>query len=182
MTIKGEHVLIILIIGLSLLIQAATIFLAIRLIKITGGRLSWILISAAIVGMEARRCITLFEAISGKTFGSRLSFELVGLITSALMLIGIAGISPLFMTVKEAEEKQKNLVISLRDALAKIKTLSGILPICASCKKIRDDRGYWNQVEAYVRDHSEAEFSHSICPDCAKRLYPDYYEKKRPSQ
>ena len=54
-----------------------------------------------------------------------------------------------------------------------IKTLSGLLPICASCKKIRDDKGYWNQIEAYIRDRSEAEFSHSICPKCAKRLYPD---------
>jgi len=54
-----------------------------------------------------------------------------------------------------------------------IKILSGLLPICASCKKIRDDKGYWNQIEAYIRDHSEAEFTHSICPDCVKVLYPD---------
>lgn len=54
-----------------------------------------------------------------------------------------------------------------------IKVLKGFLPICASCKKIRDDKGYWNQIESYIRDHSEAEFSHSLCPDCAKKLYPD---------
>lgn len=59
----------------------------------------------------------------------------------------------------------------LKAALAKVKTLSGFLPICASCKKIRDDKGYWNQIEAYIRDHSEAEFSHSICPECKQRLY-----------
>jgi hypothetical protein len=53
------------------------------------------------------------------------------------------------------------------------KTLKGFLPICASCKKTRDDKGYWNQIELYIRDHSEAEFSHGICPDCAKELYPD---------
>jgi hypothetical protein len=53
------------------------------------------------------------------------------------------------------------------------KTLKGFLPICASCKKIRDDQGYWNQVESYIMDHSEAEFSHGICPDCVKKLYPD---------
>jgi len=61
----------------------------------------------------------------------------------------------------------------LQEALSEIKTLSGLLPICASCKKIRDDKGYWNQIEAYIRDRSEAEFSHSICPECAKHLYPE---------
>jgi hypothetical protein len=55
----------------------------------------------------------------------------------------------------------------------KVKTLSGFLPICASCKKIRDDKGYWNQVEAYISEHSEVEFIHSLCPDCMKKLYPD---------
>jgi sigma-B regulation protein RsbU (phosphoserine phosphatase) len=61
----------------------------------------------------------------------------------------------------------------LRQAFDQIKTLRGILPICANCKKIRDDQGYWNQVEVYVRDHTEAEFSHSICPECIKILYPE---------
>jgi phosphoserine phosphatase RsbU/P len=62
----------------------------------------------------------------------------------------------------------------LCQALAQIKTLSGILPICANCKKIRDDHGYWKQVETYVREHSEATFSHSICPECMKELYPGF--------
>jgi phosphoserine phosphatase RsbU/P len=62
----------------------------------------------------------------------------------------------------------------LRQAFDQIKTLRGIVPICAGCKQIRDDRGYWNQVEVYVRDHTEAQFSHGICPDCMRRLYPDY--------
>ncbi len=60
----------------------------------------------------------------------------------------------------------------LQLALEQIKTLRGIIPICASCKKIRDDQGYWNQVEVYVRDHTEAEFTHGICPECIKKLYP----------
>jgi hypothetical protein len=60
----------------------------------------------------------------------------------------------------------------MREALSNVKMLSGMLPICASCKKIRDDKGYWNQIEAYIRDHSEADFSHGICPECAKKLYP----------
>ncbi len=70
----------------------------------------------------------------------------------------------------------------LREALSKIKTLSGLLPICASCRKIRDDEGYWSQIEAYVSRHTDAEFSHGICPDCAKRLYPDFYEGMFPEK
>ena len=61
----------------------------------------------------------------------------------------------------------------LEVALANIKTLSGFLPICANCKKIRNDKGYWTQIEAYILEHSDAELSHSICPVCAKKLYPD---------
>jgi len=65
------------------------------------------------------------------------------------------------------------LIKELQEALAKVKTLSGLLSICASCKKIRDDKGYWNQIETYIRDHSQAEFSHGLCPDCLEKLYPD---------
>ncbi|MDD3472740.1 MAG: MCP four helix bundle domain-containing protein [Syntrophaceae bacterium] len=73
---------------------------------------------------------------------------------------------------REAAEKAK-LVAELQDTVGQVKILSGMLPICSSCKKIRDDSGYWRQVEEYVRDHSEAEFTHSICPDCLRRLYPE---------
>lgn len=62
----------------------------------------------------------------------------------------------------------------LQRALNEIKTLRGIVPICASCKKIRNDAGFWQQVDVYVRDHSEAEFSHGLCPECMKRLYPEF--------
>lgn len=75
---------------------------------------------------------------------------------------------------KRAQIEKDNLIVELKDALLKVKTLGGLLPICASCKKIRDDNGYWNQIESYIKTHSEAEFSHSICPDCAKKLYPDF--------
>ncbi|MFA5181383.1 MAG: PAS domain S-box protein [Syntrophales bacterium] len=67
----------------------------------------------------------------------------------------------------------------LQQTLDEIRTLRGIVPICANCKNIRDDKGYWNQVEKYVSEHSEAEFSHGICPDCAKKLYPDIYQEKK---
>ncbi|MEM7031944.1 MAG: response regulator [Chloroflexota bacterium] len=65
----------------------------------------------------------------------------------------------------------------LSDALAKVKLLSGLLPICASCKKIRDDSGYWQQLEVYIAQHSEASFTHGICPDCTKELYPDFFSE-----
>ncbi|MBW1849410.1 MAG: PAS domain-containing protein [Deltaproteobacteria bacterium] len=73
---------------------------------------------------------------------------------------------------KKIEEEREKLIFELKGAFSKINTLKGFLPICASCKKIRDDKGYWNQIESYIRDHSEAEFSHGICPECAKKLYP----------
>lgn len=76
---------------------------------------------------------------------------------------------------ERAEETLAKLVGELQGALAQVKTLSGLLPICSSCKKIRDDSGYWTQVEVYVRQRSDADFTHSICPDCAKRLYPDLF-------
>lgn len=65
-------------------------------------------------------------------------------------------------------------VDELRQALEQIKTLRGIVPICSSCKKIRDDQGYWSQVEIYVHHHTEAEFSHAVCPDCMRTLYPEF--------
>ncbi len=66
----------------------------------------------------------------------------------------------------------------LEQTLKEVKELSGLLPICASCKKIRDDKGYWNQLESYIKIHSKADFSHSICPECANKLYSEFLPKK----
>ena len=74
---------------------------------------------------------------------------------------------------KLIEKERKDLIKGLINALDQVKKLSGMLPICSSCKKIRDDKGYWNKIESYISDHSEAKFSHGICPECAKKLYPD---------
>jgi DNA-binding NtrC family response regulator len=76
---------------------------------------------------------------------------------------------------RRVELQREELIRDLEDALAKIKTLRGLLPICASCKSIRDDQGYWRQIETYIHDHSDADFSHSICPTCLKQLYPNQY-------
>jgi PAS domain S-box-containing protein len=72
---------------------------------------------------------------------------------------------------KRIEAEREALIVQLQDALANVRSLRGLLPICANCKKIRDDRGYWKRLEAYIQEHSEATFSHGICPDCSERLY-----------
>jgi len=78
----------------------------------------------------------------------------------------------LIRAIRYALERER-LILELREVLAHVKTLSGLLPICAGCKKIRDDKGYWSQVESYIARHSEATFTHSLCPDCMQKLYPD---------
>jgi PAS domain S-box-containing protein len=75
---------------------------------------------------------------------------------------------------KILENEREKLIEELKNALAEIRELRGILPICASCKKIRDDKGYWQRIESYIQNHTNAEFSHGICPDCAKLLYPEF--------
>ncbi len=79
---------------------------------------------------------------------------------------------------KNKIEQQGNMLLLEREkALQEMRILKGFLPICASCKKIRDDNGYWTQIERYIKEHSEAEFTHGLCPDCASRLYPDFYKE-----
>ena len=88
-------------------------------------------------------------------------------------VFGILGICTDISERKKMELENESLIRKLRDAISEVRTLSGLLPICASCKKIRDDKGYWNQIEGYIQKHSEAQFSHSVCPECAKNLYPN---------
>ena len=79
---------------------------------------------------------------------------------------------------KQIEGEKEQLILQLQEALSKVKLLSGLLSICSFCKKIRDDKGYWNQIESYIHEHSEAEFSHSMCQECAKKHYPQIYGDK----
>lgn len=81
--------------------------------------------------------------------------------------------------LREKEDQQNVLISELEKALAEIRTLRGLIPICGSCKKIRDDEGYWDHVEVYVSKRTDAVFSHGICPECAERLYPEYCRKGR---
>ena len=78
--------------------------------------------------------------------------------------------------------EREELVRELREALAEVKTLSGLLPICASCKNVRDDKGYWTQIEQYIQEATDAQFSHGICPDCMNKLYPGLEADKPPEQ
>ncbi len=78
---------------------------------------------------------------------------------------------------KRAEEERERLVLELKEALSRVKVLSGMLPICSSCKRIENEKGQWEQMEVYIRDRSEADFSHGVCPECAEKLYPEFYKK-----
>jgi len=80
---------------------------------------------------------------------------------------------------KRIATERERLIGELQTALAHVKRLSGLLPICARCKKIRNDEGYWEQIEEYVRERSEADFTHGLCPDCAREMYPQYYGEGR---
>jgi hypothetical protein len=76
---------------------------------------------------------------------------------------------------RQAAREREALIRDLQRALGEVKELSGLLPLCSSCNKIRDDNGYWNVLEQYISSRTDAEFSHSICPDCAKKMYPDIF-------
>jgi preprotein translocase subunit YajC len=97
------------------------------------------------------------------------SYVIISLVICILLVLIII----FSLRMDKAAKERENMIEELQDALTEVVTLRGIIPICASCKKVRDDKGYWNQIESYIRNHSEADFSHGICPDCAKNLYPD---------
>lgn len=79
--------------------------------------------------------------------------------------------------IQEQNREKDELIVKLQDALDTVKKLSGMLPICSNCKKIRDDKGYWSTIETYIAEHSDAVFTHSICDECVKKLYPEHAEK-----
>ena len=113
--------------------------------------------------------------------GATLDFELApyfyqrqGFIAFCAVML-VAGATLAYrLRIAHLRANERELKRRVEDAVAQVKTLRGLLPICASCKKIRDDTGYWNQMETYISDHSGADFSHSVCPDCMMKLYPEY--------
>jgi hypothetical protein len=90
------------------------------------------------------------------------------LLSVALLLVSLR--------LRRSKQEREGLVRELQEALANVKALKGLLPICANCKNIRDDKGYWNKIEIYIRERSEAQFTHGICPECARKLYPHLYD------
>lgn len=288
-----------LVVGLSVAVQVAAAIVALRLVRVTGKRLSWIFIAAAILFMAVRRAISLvYLFVDEPQPAPDLAFELVGLAVSFLMLAGIVLIKPLFLAIRDSERvlrrseeryrrvlgaaqegvwvidaegktgylnekmaamlgyrvdeirgtafdrfldeeegarvgwlfdsarngdagksdvrfrrkdgtvlwtiasmtpviseeggfegvlgmflditdrkrvegEREKVIGELMQAMASVKTLKGLLPICASCNQIRDEKGYWFPIEVYVKMHSEATFTHGICPECAGRPYPD---------
>jgi PAS domain S-box-containing protein len=87
---------------------------------------------------------------------------------------GFVGISRDITDQKRLEQQRDHYVQELQEALDRVTTLSGLLPICSGCKKIRNDQGYWQQVEGYIMEHTSARFTHGLCPECLSRLYPDF--------
>lgn len=93
--------------------------------------------------------------------------------------VGILGVSRDITERKSAGREREELILKLQEALKKVETLSGMLPLCSSCKKIRNDKGSWQHLELYIEDHSNAEFSHGVCPECARELYPDCFNDEQ---
>ena len=94
-------------------------------------------------------------------------------------LLGIIEYFQDITELKRIENIKTNLIENLESSLKEVNLLSGFIPICASCKKIRNDKGFWDQIEKYITEHSQAKFSHGICPDCAQKLYPEYYKEEK---
>jgi len=98
---------------------------------------------------------------------------------SFIRLLSFLLVGGLFSNFRLKLDKEQKLNSDLSKAIKEIKQLSGLLPICASCKNIRNDKGYWEQIEDYVKDHTDAEFSHSICPSCMEKLYPSVAKRRK---
>lgn len=174
-------------IGASVALQVAAGFLALRLVRLTGASTSWILIACGLWGMAARRVLSLLRALHVSSSSvNDLYFEELGLATSVAMLAGVSLIGPIFREVKSARERaeqiaeeKEGLAKSLQEAMSNLKILSGLLPICAGCKSIRDEGGEWHSLESYVTDRTDAEFTHGLCPDCRALLYPGLGAEER---
>jgi len=94
-------------------------------------------------------------------------------------LLGVVETLQDITVLKLMEEEKERLNVELTEALNQIKTLSGLIPICAACKKIRDDKGYWNQIESYLEEHSDAVFSHGLCPECFQEYFPEAAKERK---
>lgn len=126
-----------------------------------------ITVSSMLISVGIRGIISLFSGFTHNLIQNLIIAAIVPLLIAPVMSYIFVG---LLAQIDKAEQENAKLVVELQNALATAQTLSGLLPICATCKKIRDDTGYWHQVEEYIRDHAEVDFSHGICPDCVKDI------------
>ena len=145
--------------------------------------------SGTIIGLDYRgeRVLAAYEPVAELDLGIvakidlseiRKPFKKAGMISLLIGIVCIAIGSTLFFYITNPLLRQLySTNARLEESLSKVKFLSGLLPICASCKKIRDDKGYWTQIESYIKHHSEADFTHSICPECSEKLYPQLKKK-----
>lgn len=108
-----------------------------------------------------------------------LTHALMWAMTLILLLLGYRRLMASDRQRSTLERDREKLIVRLEDSLARVQTLSGMLPICASCKNVRNDKGYWERIEEYISERTPAEFSHGLCPECQKKLYPDL-EKNQP--
>jgi len=144
----------------SVVIQLISAVVALRITLSSGKRVAGIVMLLAILLMAFRRSVSLFRFLTEGHAMFDLLAEVLALAISVLVLIGVVYMSRL---------------------IASLRTLSGLLPICATCKRVRDDQGYWTQIEAYISDRSSAEFSHGICPECTDKFYRDYRREEAPN-
>ncbi len=106
------------------------------------------------------------------------SLLIVGILLPVVYFVIYQPMTTYINTILRLNSENERALEQLQIAIQEIKVLKGILPICANCKKIRDDQGYWRQIEQYISDHSDARFSHGICQECAKLLYPEFYSDR----
>lgn len=102
----------------------------------------------------------------------------VGFAYCLIWLLGVSALLFLFAGLRKEEKNREEIIGELEEALGEVEQLSGLLPICCSCKKIRDDKGYWQVLEKYISEHSQAQFTHGICQECAEKLYPEIMKQR----
>ena len=144
----------------SVIMQLLSAIVALRITVTSGKRLAGIVMLLTILLMAFRRAVSLFGYMTEGHGKFDLFAEIIALVISALVLTG---------------------VVYMQRLIASLRILSGLLPICSCCKKVRDDKGYWTQIEAYISHRSAAEFSHGICPECADAFYKEYWGEESES-
>lgn len=164
------------------LIFALAIGLLFRYRKNLHDSVFYLLVTAVVLKILAEFAFVFYVGVYdlSNIIGHSLKFFSFYLIYRALVVAALADpYNNMFRELLQSRNEKEKIIGQLKESLEKVKLLEGFLPICSSCKKIRDDKGCWNQMEQYISAHSEAKFSHGICPVCAKKLYPEFSSDKQ---